>query len=97
MGWAWLRCHQAFGQVGQGQILPLWSPPRRITAGVGEVHGLGQLHAQMLFQPVDEAVELLHEGLTRGCIRAVTVEVNRWMAVFSPQPRQAPSPQFMEL
>jgi hypothetical protein len=33
---------------------------------------------------------------TRGCISAVTVPVNRWMAVFSPQPRQAPSPQGIE-
>ncbi len=29
---------------------------------------------------------------TRGCISAVTVEVNKCIVVFSPQPKHAPSP-----
>ena len=28
----------------------------------------------------------------RGCISASTVATNRWITVFSAQPRQAPSP-----
>jgi hypothetical protein len=60
---------EAFGQVGQGQILALarlHGGQHRV--GVGEIHGLGQLHAQMLFQTVDEAVQPVHEGVYAGLI-----------------------------
>ena len=34
--------------------------------------------------------------LARGCINAVTVPVNKCIMVFSPQPKHAPSPQFID-
>jgi hypothetical protein len=42
--------------------------------------------------PVMSVSNLLTNFFTRGCISAVTVAVNKWMAPFSPQPKQAPSP-----
>jgi hypothetical protein len=45
----------------------------------------------VLLQPADEVVDLHVLGHPRLHQR-LTVHVNRWTTVFSPQPRQAPSP-----
>ena len=55
--------HQAFRQIGQGQIAALvCRHGAHHGAGIAQVDALGQLHAQVLFQPVNETGQLLDEG-----------------------------------
>ena len=61
-------------------------------AGIGEVEPPTSLSCMCCSRRAIRSSIFVDVPRTRGCISAATVAVNRWRMVFSPQPRQAPSP-----